>query len=94
MDVLQIIMKLRVNGGRESALQLRRVAVDSDRGHTYWGIYVGEVSEQCAVCKSFDTSPRVPVAGTSTVSTINEMSQVDRRSLGDLIALHTLGVFP
>ena len=58
------------------------------------GNCVGEVLEQREVCRAFAKAPRVPVAGTSTVSTSTGKSQLDLLFLDDSIALRDIDVLP
>ena len=53
---------------------------------------VGKVLEQCGVRRLFDKAPRVPAAGTSTVSMFDENLEVDLFLLGDIIALRAMHV--
>ena len=61
------------------------------------GLYGGHnhtVLGQCDACMAFDKAPRVPMAGTSTVSMLNEKVQVDPLLLVDLVDLRTMDMFP
>ena len=51
--------------------------MNPDGDNMYLLTYANEVLEQCEVCRPFDKAPRVPVAGTSTVSMLNEKLQAD-----------------
>ena len=53
-----------------------------------------DVLGHCDACKDFDKAPHDPIAVTSTVSMFNEKVQVDLPSLGALVALHAMGMFP
>ena len=68
--------------------------MDSDGGSMHLGNCVGEVLEQREVCRAFAKAPRVPVAGTSTVSTSTGKSQLDLLFLDDSIALRDIDVLP
>ena len=84
-------MKLRVNWGRASAKQLRRVLVDSDGDNAHLLTCVDEVMEHWEVRRAFAKAPHTPAAGTSTVAMFNEKPQVDLPFAGDIIAAQELG---
>ena len=90
-DPKQIIAKSHVNWGQSSAQQLKRALADSGGVNMHSANYVGEGLEQRQVCRAFAEAPRAPLARTSTFS---EKLQVDLLSLGDVIALRVMGVFP
>ena len=58
----KIIMKSHVNWGHVSAQKLKRVPVDSNGSNMHLVTLVGEVSDQCKVCRASDESPHVPSA--------------------------------
>ena len=80
-------MKLNVDWGHTSARRLTRVLADPD-GETF-GLanYVDEALEQSEICRTYDTAPHVPIAGTTTVSPVNERLQVELSFSGDAISL-------
>ena len=82
----EIIMRLHANWGPASAQQLKRVLADSVGGNLHFANCENRVAEQCDDRRSFDTAPRAPSKGTSTVSMFNEKLQDDLWFLGDLIA--------
>ena len=55
--------------------------------------YVDEVLVQCVVCRPYDKAPRVPVAGASTVSTLNEELHVGLPFVNDITAFARDGRF-
>ena len=52
--------------------------------------YVDEVLAHCEVCRAYDKAPRVPIAGTSTVSMRNEKLQAGLPSSDHVVALHAM----
>ena len=53
---------------------------------------VGDVFEQCDVCRSCDKFPRAPLAETTTVSMFDEKLQVDLSVLDDSVAFRAMDV--
>ena len=91
----EIAMKVHVNGGRASAQRLHLSAQQlSATGLRWtragaaciWWPPVAEASEQRDVCRSPDRAPRMPVAGTSSVSLFNGEVRVDLSFLRGMIA--------
>ena len=54
--------------------------------------YVGEVLEQCDICRSFEKAPQVRIAETSTVCTLNGKLHLDPLFLDNLIAFRVMDV--
>ena len=67
-DPKKIIMKVHANWGHASATQFERVLIDSDGGMSHLVNQVDQVLETCDVCRAFDKAPRIPIAGTTSVS--------------------------
>ena len=55
--------------------------------------HVNKVLGTCEVCRAFDKAPRIPIAGTTTVSAFNGKVQVDLLFLDDPIVVHAMDVF-
>ena len=92
-DPKKIITKLHINWGHFSATQSKRVLVDA-KGDTQSSIqHVDDVVSQRDACKAFAKPPRIPISGTSSVSTFNERLQTDLLFLDDIVALRILDVF-
>ena len=91
-DSDEICMKLLVNRGRASTHQLRRVLADSDLEAAGLACCAGEVLEQCEICRAFDKAPRIPIAGTSIFSAINEEVRADLLFLDDAAAARAMYV--
>ena len=85
-------MKVHVNWGRGSALQIKRVSADSARDNLHPLRRVDEVLEHRDVRAAFDRAPHVPIAGTPSVSAPNGKLQVDLLFLGDIVALRVMDV--
>ena len=68
--------------------------MDSESSNSHLANFVDGVLELCDVSEASDMAPRDSIAGTSTVSTLNEKVQVEVLFLDDLIAPHARGVFP
>ena len=67
--------------------------MDAEGDTQYLVQHVGDVVAQCDVRKAFEKAPHIPISGTSSASTSNERLQMDLLFLGDIIALHSVGVF-
>ena len=88
-----ILKKLRVNWGRAAASQIKRILTDAGRlGTNVLKVDVPAVRERKA-CVAFGKAPRLPAAGTSVASAINGKVQVGLLFLGNLITLHSMGLF-
>ena len=72
---------------------MRRVLADSAGDNLHLLEHVVGVLEHCDACRALDRAPRVPIAGTSTVSMLNEKLQVDRLFSDDVTASPVLDVF-
>ena len=68
------------------------VLVDSNGENMHLVNYVNGVLERRSICRALENAPHVPIAGTSTVSTLNGELQVNMLFRQDTIALHTMGV--
>ena len=76
-DPREIVRKLHVNWGHASSQQLKRAMAEADGRANSSAQFVGEVVRNCDVCRAFDSAPPIPVAGTSSVSALNEKRQID-----------------
>ena len=76
-----------------SAHRWPRVLAASD-GETVGSTHcLGQVSEQCEICRAFDKGAPFPVAGASADSAFNGEMLADLPFLGDAIALNAMDVF-
>ena len=73
-------MKLRASRGHASSQQVKRFLVDSDEDNVQLLSYLDEVLEPYEVSRASAKAPRVPIAGTSTVSMSHEKLRADQFS--------------
>ena len=89
----EIIAKLHVRRGHPSAPQLDGVFAHSGGREMKLFNYADDALERCEVCRAFETAPREPIAGTSTVSAFNGELQVSLLLLGDIIAQREMDAY-
>ena len=79
----KMALMLHVNLGRALAQHLKRVLMDSDGGNLGFFGCADAVPQRCEVCGSFDDAPHLPIAATSSATSLNEGPQVALLFLGD-----------
>ena len=72
-----ITARLHVHWGHASAQRLKRVMVDSGWGANGLLGCVGDVIQQCEVCRAFGKAPFRPIAGTPLASSFYGKLQAD-----------------
>ena len=85
-------MKPHVIWGRASATHLKRVLVDSDGGMPHLATHVEAVPGNCDVCRAFNKALNGPIAGTTTVSSLNEKVKVGLLFLDDPVVAHAMDI--
>ena len=67
-DPKEIVRRLHANWGHASAQQLKRAIAEAEGQAGELGPLVDGVVKECDICRAFDVTPAIPVAGTSVVS--------------------------
>ena len=75
-DPKQIVRQLRVNWGRASSQQLKRTMAEADGRANGLIPLADDVVREREICWAFDAAPAIPVSGTSSASSSNEMAEV------------------
>ena len=73
---------------------MKRELVESEGGNLHFFQHHEEVLGRCEDGRALDRAPRVPIAGTATVSALTERLQIDTTFLEDITASHVVDVSP